>query len=104
MILRDGVNIYPGLYEPAIAALPGVAEAAIVGLPDPVTGDEEVVLAVVPTGDYDEGSLRRAVPGIVDAMAVPDRIESLDTLPARAVPANSTAPPSATWSPAGPEP
>ncbi|MDP9848051.1 class I adenylate-forming enzyme family protein [Streptosporangium lutulentum] len=81
MILRDGVNIYPGLYEPAIAALPGVAEAAIVGLPDPVTGDEEVVLAVVPTGDYDEGSLRRAVPGIVDAMAVPDRIESLDTLP-----------------------
>jgi acyl-CoA synthetase (AMP-forming)/AMP-acid ligase II len=81
MLLRDGVNIYPGLYEPAIAALPGVAEAAIVGLPDPETGDEEVVLAVIPTGDYDEALLREAIPEIVDAAAVPDRIESLDAFP-----------------------
>ncbi|WP_371782055.1 AMP-binding protein [Streptosporangium subroseum] len=81
MILRDGVNIYPGLYEPAIAALPGVAEAAIVGLPDPETGDEEVVLAVIPTGGYDEALLREAIPEIVDAAAVPDRIESLDAFP-----------------------
>ncbi|SNS95180.1 Acyl-CoA synthetase (AMP-forming)/AMP-acid ligase II [Streptosporangium subroseum] len=81
MLLRDGVNIYPGLYEPAIAALPGVAEAAIVGLPDPETGDEEVVLVVIPTGDYDESRLREAIPEIVDAAAVPDRIESLDAFP-----------------------
>ena len=81
MILRDGVNIYPGLYEPAVAALPGVAEAAIVGLADPGTGDEEVVLAVIPTGDYDEGLLRKALPEIVDASALPDRIEPLGAFP-----------------------
>ncbi|MGW4426189.1 AMP-binding protein [Streptosporangium sp. NPDC004631] len=81
MILRDGVNIYPGLYEPAVAALPGVAEAAIVGLADPETGDEEVVLAVIPAGDYDEGLLRKALPEIVDASALPDRIEPLDAFP-----------------------
>ncbi|WP_329087860.1 class I adenylate-forming enzyme family protein [Streptosporangium sp. NBC_01469] len=81
MILRDGVNIYPGLYESGIAALPGVAEAAIVGLSDPETGDEEVVLAVVPTDGYDEGLLRKALPEIVDAAALPDRIESLDAFP-----------------------
>lgn len=81
MILRDGVNIYPGLYESGVAALPGVAEAAIVGLPDPETGDEEVVLAVVPADGYDEGLLRRALPGIVDAAALPDRIEPLDAFP-----------------------
>ncbi|MBB2912634.1 acyl-CoA synthetase (AMP-forming)/AMP-acid ligase II [Streptosporangium becharense] len=81
MILRDGVNIYPGLYESGIAALPGVAEAAIVGLADPETGDEEVVLAVIPTGDYDEGLLRGALPRIVDAAALPDRIEALDAFP-----------------------
>ncbi|MFI6509702.1 class I adenylate-forming enzyme family protein [Streptosporangium sp. NPDC050855] len=81
MILRDGFNIYPGLYEPGIAALPGVAEAAIVGLADPETGDEEVVLAVVPDGGYDEARLRRALPGIVDAAALPDRIEPLDAFP-----------------------
>ncbi|MFF5205097.1 class I adenylate-forming enzyme family protein [Streptosporangium sp. NPDC000396] len=81
MILRDGVNIYPGLYEPAVAALPGVAEAAIVGLADPETGDEEVVLAVVPADGYDEGLLRKALPAIVDAAALPDRIEPLDAFP-----------------------
>lgn len=81
MILRDGVNIYPGLYEPAVAALPGVAEAAIVGLTDPETGDEEVVLAVVPAGGYDERLLRRSLPRIVDAAALPDRVVALDALP-----------------------
>ncbi|MFF3437653.1 class I adenylate-forming enzyme family protein [Streptosporangium sp. NPDC002721] len=81
MILRDGFNIYPGLYESGVAALPGVAEAAIVGLPDPETGDEEVVLAVVPADGYDENLLRRALPEIVDAAAMPDRIEPLDAFP-----------------------
>ncbi|MGJ6965458.1 AMP-binding protein [Streptosporangium sp. G11] len=81
MILRDGVNIYPGLYESGIAALPGVAEAAIVGLSDPETGDEEVVLAVVPADGYDEGLLRKALPEIVDAAALPDRIEPLAAFP-----------------------
>ncbi|GAA2844495.1 class I adenylate-forming enzyme family protein [Streptosporangium fragile] len=81
MILRDGFNIYPGLYEPGVAALPGVAEAAIVGLADPETGDEEVVLAVVPADGYDESLLRKALPGIVDAAALPDRIETLDAFP-----------------------
>ncbi|GLW11164.1 fatty-acyl-CoA synthase [Microtetraspora sp. NBRC 13810] len=81
MILRDGVNIYPGLYEPAIAALPGVAEAAIVGLADPETGDEEVVLAVVPAPGFDEARLRKALPDIVDAGALPDRVAALPALP-----------------------
>ncbi|GAA3132821.1 class I adenylate-forming enzyme family protein [Planomonospora alba] len=81
MILRDGFNIYPGLYEPAITALPGVAEAAIVGLADPGTGDEEVVLAVVPAAGYDEARLRRALPDLMDAGALPDRIVALGAFP-----------------------
>ncbi|WP_433247830.1 AMP-binding protein [Streptosporangium sp. CA-135522] len=81
MILRDGVNIYPGLYESSVAALPGVAEAAIVGLADPETGDEEVVLAVIPADGYDESLVRKALPAIVDAAALPDRIEPLDAFP-----------------------
>ncbi|MFF4415870.1 class I adenylate-forming enzyme family protein [Streptosporangium sp. NPDC001559] len=81
MILRDGVNIYPGLYEPAIAALPGVAEAAVVGIADAETGDEEVVLAVVPAEGYDETLLRKALPEIVDALAIPTRIETIDAFP-----------------------
>ncbi|MFC4057145.1 class I adenylate-forming enzyme family protein [Planomonospora corallina] len=81
MILRDGFNIYPGLYEPAITALPGIAEAALVGLADPGTGDEEVVLAVVPAPGYDEARLRGALPDLVDAGALPDRIAVLGAFP-----------------------
>ncbi|WP_248959879.1 class I adenylate-forming enzyme family protein [Sphaerisporangium perillae] len=81
MILRDGVNIYPGLYEPAVAALPGVAEAAIIGVPDPETDDEEVVLAVIADEGFDQARLRKALPEIVDAGALPDRIEVLDGFP-----------------------
>ncbi|MFG1878992.1 AMP-binding protein [Sphaerisporangium sp. NPDC049003] len=81
MILRDGVNIYPGLYEPAVAALPGVAEAAVIGIPDPETGDEEVVLAVIADPDFDPARLRGSLPRIVDVGALPDRIEVVDTFP-----------------------
>ncbi|MGV9302576.1 class I adenylate-forming enzyme family protein [Nonomuraea sp. NPDC003727] len=81
MILRDGVNIYPGVYEPAIAALPGVGEAAVVGLPDPDTGDEEVVLALTTTAGYDEKLVRKALPDLMDAPSLPDRIVTLAELP-----------------------
>ncbi|WP_433512740.1 class I adenylate-forming enzyme family protein [Nonomuraea sp. CA-143628] len=81
MILRDGFNIYPSLYEPAIAALPGVADAAIVGLADPVTGDEEVVLALVPGDGFQEAVVRARLPALVDAGALPDRIAVLPDFP-----------------------
>lgn len=80
MLIRGKFNLYPGLYEPSIAALPGVAEAAIVGVADPQTGDEEVVLAVVGTGDLPAG-LRRALPDVIDHDALPDRIVVLPELP-----------------------
>ncbi|TDC68829.1 long-chain fatty acid--CoA ligase [Actinomadura sp. GC306] len=80
MLIRGKFNLYPGLYEPAIAALPDVAEAAIVGVPDPGTGDEEVVLAVVGPADL-PARLRRALPGVIDHDALPDRIVVLDGLP-----------------------
>ncbi|MEU7859665.1 class I adenylate-forming enzyme family protein [Nonomuraea sp. NPDC049141] len=81
MILRDGFNIYPSLYEPAIAALPGVADAAIVGLADPVTGDEEVVLALVPGDGFQEAAVRARLPALVDVGALPDRIAVLADFP-----------------------
>lgn len=45
MIIRGTVNIYPGLFEPHLAALPGVGEAALVGVQQE-DGDEKVVLVV----------------------------------------------------------
>lgn len=80
MFIRGTTNIYPGLYEPVIAGLPGVSEAAIVGLPDEV-GDDRLVLVVVPAAEFDEVALRRALPGLIDAAVLPDMIITMEELP-----------------------
>lgn len=49
LIIRGGENISPAEIEIALAAHPGVAESAVIGLPDPTWG--EVVAAVVTTHD-----------------------------------------------------
>ncbi|GLZ50264.1 fatty-acyl-CoA synthase [Actinomycetospora sp. NBRC 106375] len=74
MIIRGDRNIYPGLYEAAVTALPGVREALLVGVPTPA-GDEHVVLAVA--GDRpDAGTVRR-----VFGVDAPDEVVVLDDLP-----------------------
>lgn len=80
MFIRGTTNVYPGLYEPVIAGLPGIAEVAMVGVPDDI-GDDALVLAVVPGPGYDEGALRRALPGLIDSAVLPDRIMTVDALP-----------------------
>lgn len=83
MIIRGRVNIYPGLHEPALAALPGVAQAVLVGLPDPI-GDERVVLAVVAAPGAPPDLARRvraALPGLVDAAALPDDVVVVTDVP-----------------------
>jgi acyl-CoA synthetase (AMP-forming)/AMP-acid ligase II len=90
MLIRGRVNIYPGLYEPSIAALPGVAQAAFVGVPDEF-GDERVVLAVVAAGSDGPPrvldnhplavSVRAALPRLIDASAQPDDVVVLAALP-----------------------
>ncbi|MFC0037456.1 AMP-binding protein [Actinomadura rayongensis] len=79
MLIRGKFNLYPGLYEPAVAALPGVDEAAITGVPDPETGDERVVLAI--TGTATPAALRRRLPDVLDHAALPDEIVVLPALP-----------------------
>lgn len=80
MFIRGSTNVYPGLYEPVIAGLPGIAEAAIVGVPDDV-GDDRLVLVIVPDDGYDEAALRRALPGLIDSAVLPDRIMTMSDLP-----------------------
>jgi len=47
MIIRGGENIYPREIEEVLFTHPKIVEAAVIGLPDPIWG-EEVVAVIVP--------------------------------------------------------
>ena len=76
MFIRGTTNVYPGLYEPVIAGIPGVREAALVGVPNEI-GDDELVLVIV----GDASRVAAALPGLIDAAVMPDRIVVMDALP-----------------------
>lgn len=80
MFIRGSTNVYPGLYEPVIAGLPGVADAALAGVPDEI-GDDRLVLAIVPGNGFDADAVRRSLPGLIDAAVLPDRIVTVESLP-----------------------
>lgn len=92
MLLRGTQNIYVGLYEPLIASLPGVADAAMVGVPDAI-GDDRVVVAVVPEGAPADlpadpthplaVRVASALPGLIDHGALPDLVVAIGALPRR---------------------
>ncbi len=92
MLLRGTQNVYVGLYEPIIASLPGVVDAAMVGVPDAI-GDDRLVIAVVPEGapedlppDPAHPLARRvaaALPGLIDHGALPDLVVAIGALPRR---------------------
>jgi acyl-CoA synthetase (AMP-forming)/AMP-acid ligase II len=99
MIIRGTVNIYPGLFEPRLRDLPGVADAVMVGVPVP-DGDERVVLVVTAEAGDPHGSpdpytgtpeiragteLARSVAdqvaGVVDHGALPDLVVEASHVP-----------------------
>lgn len=51
LILVNGFNVYPREVEQVLGSHPGVAEAAVIGVPDAVTG-EAVFAYVVPAGGH----------------------------------------------------
>ncbi|MET7769631.1 long-chain fatty acid--CoA ligase [Nocardia sp. NPDC005366] len=48
LIIRGGFNVYPSEVESALLRHPGIAQVAVIGLPDPTYG-EEICAVVVPT-------------------------------------------------------
>ncbi len=89
MFIRGTQNVYPGLYEPLIAGLPGVADAAMAGVPDAI-GDDRIVVAVVPAAEPPTApttahplvaEVRRRLPGLVDAGVLPDAVVAVPALP-----------------------
>jgi len=55
LIIRGGFNIYPREVEEALYAHPHVAEAAVVGMKDPLMGEDVVAFVVVKDGQRVSG-------------------------------------------------
>lgn len=96
MLIRGTTNIYPGLYESRLAALPGVQAAFLVGVPRAGDADEQVVLVVVPddgrpvddarpltvgAGGALAADVRRRLPAVLDHGALPDHVLVADRVP-----------------------
>jgi len=85
MFIRGNMNIYPGLYEPALSSIEGVSQAIMVGLDD-YYGDDYIVLAVTPEdSSVNKETLRQRVnkemSRHVDGDAVPDKVIVIDKMP-----------------------
>ncbi|MFD3685404.1 AMP-binding protein [Nocardiopsis sp. NPDC058631] len=87
IIIVDAYNVYPQQVEQVLTAHPGVAQAVVVGLPDPDTG-ESVYAAVVPSVPVPAGrtaeftaELTAAVRETLGSVHQPTRVDLLSSMP-----------------------
>src|SRR3984885_8834620 len=82
LIIRGGYNVYPREIEEVLYGHPAVAEAAVIGVPDPMMGEEvRAVVAVKPGHSVTEAELIAFVKERAAAYKYPRVIEFRDSLP-----------------------
>jgi long-chain acyl-CoA synthetase len=85
MLIVGGLNVYPREVEVVLEGHPAVAEAAIVGLPDRVKGEEPAAFVVLRPGQAASGQdLLRYLRERLALFKLPKRIVFLDALPRNA--------------------
>ena len=82
LIIKGGENISPREIEEALYLHPSIAEAAVVGIPDPVFGEEICAVIQLKTGSTaSDDDIRRHVGQYVGKFKVPSRIVFQGALP-----------------------
>ncbi|MER5686693.1 long-chain fatty acid--CoA ligase [Streptomyces sp. NPDC002205] len=82
VIIRGGYNVYPREIEAVLYEHPAVADAAVVGLPNPDLGEEVGAAVVLKPGAHTTAEeLRDYVKGQVAAYKYPRKVWITDTLP-----------------------
>jgi len=81
MIIVSGFNVYPTEIEECIAAVPGVQEAGVVGLPDAKTGESVRAYVVADEPAPSESEILEHCRTRLAAYKVPRSVEFLDELP-----------------------
>ena len=86
MIIRGGENIYPREIEVVAHGLPQIAEAAVVGRPHPMYGEEPVLfVSLHPEGVIDVDAIREHLRGSLSKYKLPVDVTIMDDLPKNAV-------------------
>ena len=82
MIISGGENIYSREVEEALLMHPAVAEAAVVGIPDPKWGETVAAMLVLRAGhSTDEAALEAHCRGLIAGYKRPRHYQFLDTMP-----------------------
>lgn len=86
LILVNGFNVYPQEVERVLAAHPGVAESAVLGVPDALTGEAVTAYVVrAPGGTVSAEELAGHCAGSLARFKCPTRIEFVGSLPLSAI-------------------
>ena len=83
MIVSGGENVYPAEVENAILGCPGVADVAVIGVPDDKWG-EAVKAVIVPDGTPDPAAIAAWVRERIASYKVPKSFDFADALPRNA--------------------
>lgn len=83
LVIVSGFNVYPVEVEEVLTEVPGVAEAAVIGVDDPVTGEAVVAYVRAPGADPAEieAAVRAHCGERLARFKRPSRVEVVDTLP-----------------------
>ena len=79
MIIRSGENVYPAEVEDQLMLLPGVTEAAVVGLPDKEHG--EIVAAFIKGDGTDAARLDSSLRDVLTGYKVPSKWFAVEDFP-----------------------
>ncbi len=83
LVIVSGFNVYPTEVEEVVREVEGVREAAVIGVPDPDTGEAVVAYVVAPGGGVRDvvAAVRERCEQRLARFKVPSRIEVVDSLP-----------------------
>jgi fatty-acyl-CoA synthase len=79
VVISGGLNVYPAEVEMVLDDLPGVADAAVIGLPDPKWG-ETVTAVVVPAGEITDDEIVAHCRAALAGYKVPRRVEFVEEI------------------------
>ena len=86
LIITGGLNVYPKEIEERIDGMEGVAETAVIGVPDPDFGERVTAVVVAKPGHaLTEASIIAALKADIASFKVPKRVHFVEDLPRNAM-------------------